>query len=593
MPIVWSKRVTCTVTPVAPVCSVADLANAVKLGRIRQIVALSGAGLSTAAGIPDFRSAGGMFQELSASFPEVAHEPTTALSRGFYEKRSALPVWRSIARCTLGGFRPTPAHVLLRLLDLKGLLLRVYTQNVDGLHHASGLPEHRVFEVHGTKRTVSCSKCHQSYVPQTDYRPELEAILAGEMEAPPSCKKCGCKLQPDVVLYGDPLPPGFESQVARDFSETGPDCVLVLGTCLQVAPFCALPNMVPRNSVRVLANRPIADCLQNGFTPTRRDPTEMYANSGRCVQSSTRLAGRSVSLRSRWRDGHWPSEVLYDGLTDTFANEFVQCLGWEEEFNALRSAAAAGDCTAYATAESAVSPLCLEIQTLLPTETKAINAGELTARPLECLQLTARLACTGKQPLTTDAVNALPLVLCSTALPTVAAAATGLAAVVNLLAFYPAAVLAKCEEPLAGAIAELLAHFAESPDVQALGCAAFGNLANQNRPRRAVHAAGAAQICTAAMSPNANHEVTAMASYATRRLAEARGTAKQIIASFPGLLPALKLLAETEDEAGVAAQLLELTGDGDDIVEQRRQLIAANPSTPLYVTEWVGGNCYA
>ena len=127
--------------------SVNGIVRAIKEGRIKKICVLVGAGISCSAGIPDFRSPGtGIYynlQEYNLPNPEAMFE--------------------------LGKYKPTYAHHFLKLLENKGILLRVYSQNIDGLDRLAGLSETVLVEAHGSFATASCIECGADY-PMKDLR---------------------------------------------------------------------------------------------------------------------------------------------------------------------------------------------------------------------------------------------------------------------------------------------------------------------------------------------------------------------------------------------------------------------------------------
>lgn len=203
----------------------ADTEQAISLIRkSSRIVALSGAGISTEAGIPDFRGPGGMWenrdllQQLSAS----GFERSPA---GFY--RASVELFSTISRA-----EPTLAHRLLVHLEKMGKLDAVVTQNIDGLHHAAGST--KVFEVHGTFRTGHCTKCGAGCEMASLY----SEIIAGRLTVP-ICSACRAVIKPDVVLFEDPLP----YQAWRGAVEAAENCdlMLVLGSSLVVYPAAELP----------------------------------------------------------------------------------------------------------------------------------------------------------------------------------------------------------------------------------------------------------------------------------------------------------------------------------------------------------------
>ncbi|HMX29443.1 MAG TPA: Sir2 family NAD-dependent protein deacetylase, partial [Blastocatellia bacterium] len=169
-----------------------QIGQAISLVRAaKRIVAFSGAGISTEAGIPDFRSEGGLWEnaELMAlmSAPGFRRDPA-----GFY--RAALQLMPNLHRA-----EPTAAHGLLAELEARGKLTAVVTQNIDGLHQAAG--SRVVHEIHGTFRTGHCLNCPARFEMAGFY----ERIERGELAAP-CCAECGGPIKPDVVLFGDMLP---------------------------------------------------------------------------------------------------------------------------------------------------------------------------------------------------------------------------------------------------------------------------------------------------------------------------------------------------------------------------------------------------
>src|SRR5581483_1589090 len=149
-------------------------------------VALTGAGVSTESGIPDFRSADGIWAQ---------YDPYEVASIDAF-RRDPARVWEFYARrlAVLDGARPNAGHHALAELERRGLLATVVTQNVDGLHAAAGSRE--VIEVHGSIARARCLRCG-AVVP----RDEVVRLLPV-----PACPHCGAVLKPDVVMFGELLP---------------------------------------------------------------------------------------------------------------------------------------------------------------------------------------------------------------------------------------------------------------------------------------------------------------------------------------------------------------------------------------------------
>lgn len=186
-------------------------------------VVLTGAGVSTESGIPDFRSPGsGLWTVLN---PELFTIQGFKANPGeFY--RAGLPFYKMLQTA-----EPNAAHTVLAELEKRGLVKAIITQNVDGLHQKGGA--RRVFEIHGTLSSVSCMHCGESA--------DLEQVIADVEEGllPPLCIDCGEPLKPDVVLFGEPLSPDYK-QALEEAQKA--DLIMVVGSSMQVSPANQLPS---------------------------------------------------------------------------------------------------------------------------------------------------------------------------------------------------------------------------------------------------------------------------------------------------------------------------------------------------------------
>lgn len=188
-------------------------------------VALTGAGVSTESGIPDFRSEGGIWEEYDERDFSVGrfHADPDGFWRDWLDLRSAL-IPETAA--------PNPAHESLAALESAGHLHGVVTQNVDGLHQRAGSAT--VIEIHGNGDRAACRGCDASFDAAT------ASERARDTGEAPRCENCGGVLKPDAVLFGERLPdiPLRESQrLARDC-----DAMLVVGSSLTVDPAGQLPR---------------------------------------------------------------------------------------------------------------------------------------------------------------------------------------------------------------------------------------------------------------------------------------------------------------------------------------------------------------
>jgi NAD-dependent deacetylase len=188
--------------------------------RRRPCVVLTGAGISTESGIPDFRSAGGIWATYDPF--EVGH--IDAL------RRDPARVWEFYAQRldALAQAQPNDGHHALAELEERGWIRAVVTQNVDGLHWAAGSRD--VVEVHGSLREAECVHCGVRV-------PMAEAVAALPL---PACPECGEVLKPGVVMFGELLPVDAIERAERLAAEAG--LLLVVGSSLEVHPVAALPG---------------------------------------------------------------------------------------------------------------------------------------------------------------------------------------------------------------------------------------------------------------------------------------------------------------------------------------------------------------
>mmetsp|Transcript_32583 Transcript_32583/g.103832 ORF Transcript_32583/g.103832 Transcript_32583/m.103832 type:complete len:253 (+) Transcript_32583:889-1647(+) len=145
-----------------------------------------------------------------------------------------------------GQYTPTLSHCFLLLLEEKGVLRRVLTQNIDSLEHVAGLPADKVVAAHGNFNSSHCIEC----LLEADNDVVRDTCLRGEVCR---CSSCGGLVKPDIVFFGENLPARFFSSTVDDFPSC--DLLVVMGTSLKVAPFCELIHRVGAGVPRVLINR--------------------------------------------------------------------------------------------------------------------------------------------------------------------------------------------------------------------------------------------------------------------------------------------------------------------------------------------------
>ncbi len=188
-------------------------------------IAISGAGISTPSGIPDFRSPG------SGVWTKYSPMEVASLSAFRYHPERFYDWLRPFVR-TVYQAQPNPAHLSLARLEEAGYLKAIITQNIDALHQKAG--SQNVIEVHGTFNSMTCIGCYE----QIPTSPELIDDLL-EKGLDPFCQECGRPLKPDLILYEEQLP-ADKWNAARQ-AILACDLVLVLGSSLTVTPVCDLP----------------------------------------------------------------------------------------------------------------------------------------------------------------------------------------------------------------------------------------------------------------------------------------------------------------------------------------------------------------
>jgi len=197
------------------------------------IVFFGGAGVSTESGIPDFRSADGLYNE------KYDYPPETILSRSFFEYHTEEFYRFYKEKMLYPEARPNKAHLALAELEKQGKLKAVITQNVDGLHNEAGSVN--VLELHGSALRNICLDCYKCY--------PIEKII--NSEGIPLCE-CGGVIKPDVVLYEEGLDPTVMSRATKTIHNA--DVLIVGGTSLNVYPAAGMINYY-RGDKLVLINK--------------------------------------------------------------------------------------------------------------------------------------------------------------------------------------------------------------------------------------------------------------------------------------------------------------------------------------------------
>lgn len=206
----------------------------------RHIVAFTGAGISTESGIPDFRSPGGIWTR----YKPIPFEDFLASEEARRES------WRRkfATEETLSKATPNAGHRALAKLHAQGKLTALITQNIDGLHLASGVPAERIIELHGNGTYASCLQCSKRY--ELDWVREIFA----DGERLPVCGTCGGMIKTATISFGQAMP---EEAMARAHEATSrADLFVVLGSSLVVYPAAGFPVIAKRGGARlVIINR--------------------------------------------------------------------------------------------------------------------------------------------------------------------------------------------------------------------------------------------------------------------------------------------------------------------------------------------------
>ena len=202
----------------------------------KRVVFFGGAGVSTASGIPDFRSEDGLYHQ------KFKYPPEEMLSHEFYltHTEEFFDFYRT--RMIALGAKPNQAHYKLAELEREGKLTAVVTQNIDGLHQAAG--SKRVYELHGSVHRNVCQRCGHVY--------SAEWIMG--TTGVPHCEECGGRIKPDVVLYGESLDEKTLIGAAEDIQSC--DMLIVGGTSLVVYPAAGLVQYFQGDDLVIVNKQP-------------------------------------------------------------------------------------------------------------------------------------------------------------------------------------------------------------------------------------------------------------------------------------------------------------------------------------------------
>eukprot|EP00744_Colponema_vietnamica_P011863 GILI01016668.1.p1 GENE.GILI01016668.1~~GILI01016668.1.p1 ORF type:complete len:333 (+),score=57.17 GILI01016668.1:54-1001(+) len=236
--------------PEAPLFNTFDIegvAAYIKERQPKNIIVMMGAGVSVAAGIPDFRTPKvGLYSVLAEKYPELADNPQKVFHIDafhkdpdlFYKVMNEMKLWPDT-------HPPTEVHEFVKSLETKGILRRCYTQNIDALERTVGISPDLLVEAHGSFATAKCLGCNEPT--------PIEHVMAEAQHGAVKCPLCKEGLvKPNVIFFGEALPPRFSELLKLDAPEC--DFLLIIGTSLSVYPFAAIPDFVRAAVPRVLVN---------------------------------------------------------------------------------------------------------------------------------------------------------------------------------------------------------------------------------------------------------------------------------------------------------------------------------------------------
>ena len=216
--------------------TIGEVASALRAAR--RVVVLTGAGISTDSGIPDFRGPNGVWTK------DPSAERMATLHHYMSDPDIRVRAWKTRLEQWSRQAQPNPGHLALVELERKGALDTLITQNVDGLHLLAGTSRPSLIEIHGTMREVVCMSCAE----RAPMERALDRVRAGETDPP--CRTCGGILKSATISFGQNL---VESDLMRaQRAASACDMFMAIGTSLAVFPVAYLPQMALDNEAKLM-----------------------------------------------------------------------------------------------------------------------------------------------------------------------------------------------------------------------------------------------------------------------------------------------------------------------------------------------------
>ena len=246
----------------------------------------SGAGISTSAGIPDFRSAGtGLYANLAKldlPYPEAVFDIS-------YFRNNPLPFYALAHEIYPGNYSPTISHYFIRLLSDKGLLLKLFTQNIDCLERAAGVPESKIVEAHGSFAHQRCIDCKKRFSDAL-----MKEAISNRQVPYCSAPECNGLIKPDIVFFGEKLPEDFHLNRTLPIAA---DLCIIMGTSLTVQPFASLADLCPNGVPRLLIN-----AERVGGIGSRPDDVLLLGDCDSGVRTLASALGWAEGLEALWQE---------------------------------------------------------------------------------------------------------------------------------------------------------------------------------------------------------------------------------------------------------------------------------------------------
>ncbi|KAF8247625.1 NAD-dependent deacetylase sirtuin-2 [Wilcoxina mikolae CBS 423.85] len=288
------------------------VADYIKSSSCKKVVFMVGAGISTAAGIPDFRSPEtGLYSNLARlelPRPEAVFDIS-------YFREDPRPFYALAQELWPGKYKPTLTHIFMRMFSDRGILLRCFTQNIDTLELAAGIPREQIVFAHGSFAGQHCIECGGEY----DRQDLEEHVKLGQ----PAFCGCGGLVKPDITFFGEALPADFHGSLHL-LEEA--DLAIVMGSSLSVYPFAALPLRIAEEVPRVLLNME-----KVGEIGSRREDVVWLGECDDGVRELAEELGWWEEMEEIWKGLRGDVDLAQPALSEETLEEQVNKLTGEVE----------------------------------------------------------------------------------------------------------------------------------------------------------------------------------------------------------------------------------------------------------------------